>query len=205
MIIHWWYLITHLMVSDYLLLISDNLLIISDYALMIFDYALMISDYVVMISDYALMVSCTNHQHRYWIFENQFKEEIVIITDLIHCTVGGNCMKIPKQVHLLPRQDFLTLTAFLNRRNKDRDFSIGVRAILTPNSKKNKRSPRRDISMKEINDTEMRGIGNKMFSNLEDDRRDSDVNDGSSFMVNIPKSISKTNLVEPDYMNEVRR
>ncbi|CAB3986052.1 protocadherin Fat 4-like [Paramuricea clavata] len=88
------------------------------------------------------------------------------------------------------------------RRNKDRDFSIGVRAILTPNSKKNKRSPRRDISMKEINDTEMRGIGNKMFSNLENERRDSDVNDGS-FMVNIPKSISKTNLVEPDYMNEL--
>ena len=47
---------------------------------------------------------------------------------------------------------------------------------------------------------------NEMFSNREEKkRRDSDNEDGS-FMVQIPKSISKTNIFEPDddYMNEVR-
>ncbi len=104
-------------------------------------------------------------------------------------------------------QDHLTLNEFLNRRNKDRgdrDNSISLRAILTPGSTKQKRPMRRDISMKELKDAEIRGMSNKMFENVDEGKQDSDVEDGS-FMVQIPKSVSKTNIVEQDYMTEVRR
>ena len=98
-------------------------------------------------------------------------------------------------------QDDLTLTTFLSRRNKDRDFSMGGRAIFSPASKK--LSPRRDISMKELKDAEVRGMTNEMFDEIEANKQDSDVEDGA-FMVQIPKSISRSNLAEPDYMSEVR-
>ena len=101
------------------------------------------------------------------------------------------------------REDLIS-TTFLSRRNKNRDLSMGSRAILPNNSTKQKRHMNRDISMKEIKDAEVRGINNKMFSEVAEKRRDSaDVEDGS-FMVQIPKSISKTNIVDQDYMNEVR-
>ena len=83
---------------------------------------------------------------------------------------------------------------------------MGGRAILSPRSAKHKHLERPDISMKEIKDVEVRGMSNEMFDDFEDEKRNLDVEDGS-FMVNIPKSVSKSRLVdyaEPDYMSEVR-
>ena len=91
------------------------------------------------------------------------------------------------------------------RRDKDRDFSIGVRAILAPRSKKHKQFGRSNISMNEIKAAEIRGMSNDMFSTVDEQQQqhhDSDGEDGS-FMVQIPKSVSKTNIVEPDYMSEL--
>ncbi|XP_028398312.1 protocadherin Fat 4-like [Dendronephthya gigantea] len=101
------------------------------------------------------------------------------------------------------------------RRDKDRQISIGGRAILSPNSKKHKRFDR-DISMKELNASEVRGMNNKTFMSLEeghqdsddgardsnDDAQDSDGEDGS-FMFKTPKAMSKTNLDQQDFMNEL--
>ena len=83
---------------------------------------------------------------------------------------------------------------------------MGGRAILSPRSAKHKHLERPDISMKEINDAEVRGISNEMLDDFADEKQNLDVEDGS-FMVNIPKSVSKSRLVdyaEPDYMSEVR-
>ena len=89
------------------------------------------------------------------------------------------------------------------RRNKDRDFSIGGRAILAPRSKKHKQFGRSNISMEEIKAAEIRGMSNDMLSTVDEQQHhDSDEEDGS-FMVQIPKSVSKTNIVEPDYMSEL--
>ena len=59
--------------------------------------------------------------------------------------------------------------------------------------------------MKEIKAAEIRGVSNDTFSTVDEQQQhDSDAEDGS-FMVQIPKSVSKTNIVEPNYMSEVRR
>jgi hypothetical protein len=60
--------------------------------------------------------------------------------------------------------------------------------------------------MKEIKDAEIRGMSNKMFSAADEQHQDSDVEDGT-FMVQIPKAVSRTNLAdaETDYMSEVRK
>ena len=122
-----------------------------------------------------------------------------------------------KAVYSESGRNNLTSHTFLSRRDKDREFSIGGRAILAPNSKKHKRFDR-DISMQEINASEVREMSNKMFMTIEEghqdsddgsrdsneDARDSGVEDGS-FMFKTPKAMSKTSLAEPDFMKEVRR
>lgn len=56
--------------------------------------------------------------------------------------------------------------------------------------------------MQELKDVELREMSDKMSDNVKE-KHYSDVEDGS-FMMKIPHAISKTNLAEPDYMNEVR-
>lgn len=58
--------------------------------------------------------------------------------------------------------------------------------------------------MKELKHAEVRGVSNEMLDDIEANQHDSDMDDGS-FMVQIPKSVSKPNLAEPDYMSEVRK
>lgn len=82
----------------------------------------------------------------------------------------------------------------------------GKSVVVTSRGNESTRLTRRQIYMNEIKHAEIRGVRNKLFDGVNaTDRRESDVEYGGSFMVDIPKTISKLNVEQQlEYMKEVR-